>query len=512
MPKRIATPAVPKSLRDKAETQLKEMSPVNLSATDMARIHELHVHQVELEMQNAALLEANSALEAAHNRYLDLYDLAPVGYLTLTQEAKIAEINLTGIALFGIDREQLIQRPFAALLIKEDGDRWHLFFTALIKYGGNETAEFTLSPKCGDAITVRVDCLRVLRDDPVLAVHVALTNISDKKRDETRLREQEEFFRLIAENIDGFIAVLDSEGRRIYNSPSYARLFGERNLAGTDSFADIHPEDCERVKQAFCKTVATGVGQHLEYRFMMPDGRIRLMESRGGLIADCGSGANRVVVVANDVTERYEAEQKIHHLAFYDALTQLPNRLTLNDRLQQAMSASKRSNRYGAVMFLDLDNFKPANDQHGHGAGDQILVQAAARITGCVREIDTVARFGGDEFVVLLGELDAELAPSVSQASMVAEKIREAIAAPFSLQITLKNGSHIVREYHCTASIGIKMFLNHDNCEEEILRLADIAMYRAKKNGRNQISFHSDDAVNPEPPSTSLDAALDHSF
>ncbi len=496
MPKKIATPAGPKSLREKAEAQLKEMPPVNLSAPDMALMHQLQVHQVELEMQNAALIQANSSLEAAHNRYLDLYDLAPVGYLTLTQEAKIAEINLTGVALFGIDRDRLIQRPFAALLIKEDGDRWHQFFTALIRHGGNETGEFTIASQCGDAITVRVDCLRVLRDDPVLAVHVALTNISDKKRDEARLREQEEFFRLIAENIDGFIAVLDTEGRRIYNNPSYARLFGERNLAGTDSFADIHPEDYERVKQAFCETVATGVGQHLEYRFMMPDGRIRLMESRGGLIDDCG-GVNRVVVVANDVTERYEAEQKIHYLAFNDALTQLPNRLTLNDRLQQAMSASKRSNRYGAVMFLDLDNFKPVNDRYGHSAGDQLLVQAAARITGCVREIDTVARFGGDEFVVLLGELDADLELSVSQATMVAEKIREAIAAPYSLQVTLKNGSRTAMEHHCTASIGVEMFLNHDKCEEEIIRLADIAMYRAKEIGRNQICFHSDDVVQP---------------
>lgn len=493
MAKNSTNPAVPKSLREKAEAQLNEMSPINLSASDMALTHELRVHQVQLEMQNATLLQTNAALEASHSRYLDLYDLAPVGYLTLTQEAKIAEINLTGAALFAIERSQLIQRPFAALLVAEDGDRWQQFFTALLKHGGNEMAEFTLSQKCDEAISVRIDCLRVLRDDPGLAVHVALTNISEKKCAEARLREQKDFFRLIAENIDGFIAVLDTKGRRIYNNPSYARLFGKRDLVGSDSFGDIHPEDYEYVKQAFSKTLATGVGQQIKYRFLMPDGRIKMMESRGGVVNDSKGHVKRVIVISNDVTERQEAEQKIRRLAFYDPLTQLPNRLMLDERLQRAMSASKRSNRYGAVMFLDLDNFKPVNDQHGHGAGDQLLMQVAERITGCVREMDTVTRFGGDEFVVLLGELDTDLAVSVGQTTKVAEKIRQALAAPYSLKITVEEDSPTVVEHLCTASIGVKMFFKHECRQEEILRLADIAMYNAKDNGRNQIYFHPAD-------------------
>ena len=126
--------------------------------------------------------------------------------------------------------------------------------------------------------------------------------------------------------------------------------------------------------------------------------------------------------ITEDITERKEAEEHIHNFAFYDALTQLPNRRLLNDRLEQAKAASKRNGRYVAVMFLDLDNFKPLNDMHGHDVGDLLLIEAAHRITHCVREMDTVSRFGGDEFVVILGELDVDREPSIAYAGIVAEK------------------------------------------------------------------------------------------
>jgi diguanylate cyclase (GGDEF)-like protein/PAS domain S-box-containing protein len=187
-----------------------------------------------------------------------------------------------------------------------------------------------------------------------------------------------------------------------------------------------------------------------------------------------------------DITARKAAEAEIKHLAFYDALTQLPNRRLLQDRLTYAMASSKRSGRYGALMFLDLDNFKPLNDNYGHGAGDALLIEAAHRTINCVRETDTVARFGGDEFVVLLGELDTEKAPSAALAGAIAEKIRHALAQPYLLS------THEVErvEHHCTASIGVVLFFNHDSSTEDVLKWADMAMYQAKDSGRNAISFY----------------------
>jgi len=141
-------------------------------------------------------------------------------------------------------------------------------------------------------------------------------------------------------------------------------------------------------------------------------------------------------------------------------------------------------------MFLDLDNFKPLNDLHGHLAGDALLVEVASRLKKCVRETDTVARIGGDEFVVMLAQLNKDKAISKSEAALVAEKIRIALAEPYILKIS-ENSIHVV-EHHCTASIGVTLFLDHKKSQEDILKLADNAMYQAKDAGRNRIRFHDD--------------------
>jgi diguanylate cyclase (GGDEF)-like protein/PAS domain S-box-containing protein len=363
--------------------------------------------------------------------------------------------------------------------------------------GGSEAydVEFRMRHKDGHYLDILSRAF-ILRDEQGKAVRVSGANmdLTERKQMEEALREQEAFFRLIAENLEGFVVVLDTDGRRLYNSPSYARLLKDRKLAGTSSFGDIHPDDRERVISAFRETVASGEGQHLEYRFVMDDGAVCVLESRSGVIKDPQGRTKRVVVVSHDVTERRQVEAKIHHLAFHDALTHLPNRVTLNDRMRQAMAASKRSGCHAAVMFLDLDNFKPLNDAHGHEAGDLLLIEVANRLRTCVREMDTVARFGGDEFVVLLSSLDPDLAESVSQARRVAEKIRLILSEPYRLTLSQEGKADETVEHHCTASIGVALFLNHENSQDDILKWADAAMYRAKEAGRNLIRFHDSKA------------------
>lgn len=198
-----------------------------------------------------------------------------------------------------------------------------------------------------------------------------------------------------------------------------------------------------------------------------------------------------VAVVGVDITERKAMAEQVHQLAFYDALTGLPNRRLLDDRLRQAMAAGKRSGTLGAVMFLDLDNFKPLNDAHGHAVGDLLLKEVAKRLVACVREVDTVARFGGDEFVVLLAELDGDRRASTDHARAVAEKIRARLEAPYVLQVDSPEAAAQVSvvTHQSSASIGAVVFAGEEVTRHQILNWADTAMYEAKKAGRNTICF-----------------------
>jgi diguanylate cyclase (GGDEF)-like protein len=195
------------------------------------------------------------------------------------------------------------------------------------------------------------------------------------------------------------------------------------------------------------------------------------------------------VTVFCDITERKDHEAQIHSLAFYDALTQLPNRRLLIDRHAHAMTVSKRSGFYGAMMFLDLDNFKPLNDLYGHDVGDMLLQEVARRISSCVREMDTVARYGGDEFLVMLCELAANKTEAISQAGIIAEKIRAILNNPCALKIKRNGKNEEVIEHLCTSSIGVVLF-NHQSSTEDTIRWADIAMYQAKVAGCNSIRFY----------------------
>ena len=192
------------------------------------------------------------------------------------------------------------------------------------------------------------------------------------------------------------------------------------------------------------------------------------------------------VISHHNITARVLAEEEVHRLAFYDPLTNLPNRRLLMDRFKQAMASSNRSGQHGALMFLDLDHFKQLNDSLGHAMGDELLKQVAVRLQSCVREVDSVARFGGDEFVVLLEDLSIDCPQARSQAEIVAHKILNALGLPYTL------GDKI---YNSTPSIGAVVFLQDHETILELLRRADDAMYQSKAAGRNTVNFYTEPAI-----------------
>ncbi len=192
-----------------------------------------------------------------------------------------------------------------------------------------------------------------------------------------------------------------------------------------------------------------------------------------------------------DITERKAAENEIAQLAFYDQLTGLPNRRLLLDRLRHALAGSVRSNRSGALLFLDLDNFKTLNDTLGHDVGDQLLREAATRLSSCVRQSDTVARLGGDEFVIVLEDLEGpgEHHPAATQAEALAIKVQGLLNQPYLLDVAAYGDTINRRSHQCSSSVGIALFDGEPMSAEELMKRADTAMYQAKEAGRNALRF-----------------------
>lgn len=285
---------------------------------------------------------------------------------------------------------------------------------------------------------------------------------------------------------------LDIGPSKLYWSEECYRIFGipvgETITYGRFLHA-VHADDRVFVDQSW-QAALKGEPYDIEHRIVVA-GNIKWVREQAEMVFDEKGEFQGGIGVVQDISERKQMEEQVRQLAFYDALTKLPNRHLLNDRLNQAITASKRSDSYGALMFLDLDNFKPLNDQYGHIVGDLLLTEVAHRITHCVRELDTVARFGGDEFVVILAELEADKAESTLEALVVAEKIRAALSEPYLLISRHNEGEEGVIRHQCGASIGVVVFSSHDGNQDDIIKWADMAMYQAKEEGRNLIRFYN---------------------
>jgi diguanylate cyclase (GGDEF)-like protein/PAS domain S-box-containing protein len=284
--------------------------------------------------------------------------------------------------------------------------------------------------------------------------------------------------------LDAMPEMLFEVGRdgRIYDHhAARARLASgaTADLVGRSISEILPPLAAETFAAELERTERTGHAQGRQIELTTPEGR-RWFELSASRKAVGSLQAPRFIVLLRDITSAKAAEDAIQHLAFYDQLTGLANRRLLIDRLRQALATGARSGRQGALLFLDLDNFKSLNDTLGHDFGDLLLQQVAQRLRSCVREGDTVARFGGDEFVVMLEGLSAEATDAAEQAQAVCDKIFQVLNRPYDL------GG---REYHNSPSIGLTLFRQHDQAVEDLLKQADIAMYQAKKAGRNTARF-----------------------
>lgn len=274
---------------------------------------------------------------------------------------------------------------------------------------------------------------------------------------------------------------------RIHELPVQAEL--PQGQAAIDlSVACYAPLDRERVLKAFARCIQEGVPFDLECRFTTTRQRPLWIRTQGQAEVRDGKVVKVVGYIA-DITERKKMEEEIRNMAYFDPLTALPNRRMLIDRLQHAMAGGARSGHYGALIYLDLDNFKPLNDTHGHAAGDLLLIEVAQRLLGCVRQTDTVARTGGDEFVVVLNDLSADADTAAAECQRISAKILAALSAPYVLSLAHGASPAQVVEHRCSASVGATLFKGEALYWQDLMKKADAAMYQAKAAGRNRVQF-----------------------
>jgi len=306
------------------------------------------------------------------------------------------------------------------------------------------------------------------------------------------LERQKALLRSILDSAPDLIFIKDIKGVYLGCNKEMSRLLdrSESELIGKTDYDLFDAATAYKHFSHDREVLKSGMTVHYEEQVCYPNGRKIQVDTLKTPFQTQHGTILGVVGISRDISERKKAEEEIHTLAFYDALTKLPNRRLLLDRLKQVRMASKRSGRFAALMFIDLDNFKPLNDTHGHDVGDILLIEVAQRITSCVRQSDTVSRFGGDEFIVMLNELTANKESSLLQAGVIAEKIRSTLAAPYHLSVAQKDSTAAESvEHHCTSSIGVVLFIDHEAAHDDLIKWADMAMYQAKEAGRNRIQF-----------------------
>ena len=426
-------------------------------------------------------LRLNLRLRQSEEGYRILHEASPMAILAWDRHRRITAWNPQAAAIFGWTAEEAIGRDIFDFMIPPDQV---------------EQVEEILSHLQSSPVPLksrnwnlthegkRILCEwqnSLLRDaSGQLAGAIALArDITDQQRVEAALKASEQRFRLLAENAFDVIWIADLNGRFSFISPSVERLRGYTvaEAMQQNTLETLQPEAVEEVKTAMAHLQQSGelLKQHWEIDQPCKDGSSISTEVIVNVIRDERGRPQEIFGITRDITERKRLEARLLSMAHYDALTGLPNRVLFFDRLEQAVKQAQREAQRFELLFIDLDGFKAANDRHGHDFGDQVLCEVARRLLKHVRQSDTVARMGGDEFTVILNHLHSD-----DNGEMIVRQILESLAQPYRLQ---------GREARLSASIGISLYPDHATESEQLLKLADSAMYQVKHGGKNAYAY-----------------------
>jgi diguanylate cyclase (GGDEF)-like protein/PAS domain S-box-containing protein len=414
------------------------------------------------------------ALRSSELRHRLLFERNLAGVYHNTIDGRMIDCNDALAEMLGYESKSEFLNMNARDLYFDSSER-DVFVERILSSGGMRSVEICLRRKDGRPIWL-LESVHLLDSDGggPRVLEGTLIDITDRKLTETALRDSEARYRLMAENSTDLIARTTARGVLVYASDAVRSLLGYEpsEIVGHSVLEYIDPDDHHIVRR---HTEGIGLGntaRTYSYRARRKDGTFVWFETTSRPIESSKEGGiDEIVSVSRDISERRRAEEQIEYQAYHDALTGLPNRLLFRDRLTIALAHAKRQERPLAVMFLDLDRFKLVNDTLGHSFGDELLRVVAARLRSVLREGDTIARMGGDEFTVLLGDLR-----SADDAAKTAQKLLDTVAYPVTVE------GH---ELYVTTSIGIALFPNDGDNAEALLKSADTAMYRAKDAGRS---------------------------
>lgn len=420
---------------------------------------------------------SQKAQQESQESYRQLFENSMDGViLGRAEDGAIFAINRAACDMLGRSEEEVIRGGRKIFLDMEDPRVTRLF--AQRARDGFVRGEMNFLRADGKPFECEVSSVLYKGADGKLLASTLFRNVSARKRAEAELRIAASAF----ESHEG-IFVCDAEWTILRVNRAFTKITGyteeetlgksPRQLLGTE-----HSDSTFYIEMA--KSLhETGIW-HGEVWDRNKDGSVYPVWLIVTALKGEDGEVTHYVTTMTEISDRKKAEEEIRHLAFYDSLTSLPNRRLLLDRLGQALNTSSRHKRKGALLYLDLDNFKVLNDTRGHDMGDQLLKQVAQRLVSCVREGDTVARLGGDEFVVMLLDLDEDSYAAAAQVEIVGEKIQEALNQPYHL-------GHLT--FLSTPSIGVTLFGEQKESTEELLKRADLAMYEAKAAGRNTMRF-----------------------
>ncbi|HYC35334.1 MAG TPA: EAL domain-containing protein [Usitatibacter sp.] len=426
--------------------------------------------------------QLEAATHESNERLRAVIEAAPLAIVARDRERRVIIWNPSAERMFGW-KESEVLGTVASIVpepLREETERLRLRARAGETIWIEETQRMARDGRLLD-VSLTMSPLHGA-DGSVEGTMVMIADISRRKQAEAALRQSEAQLRLAMEAAQLGMWYWECDTDRFDYSEGLGTLFGRpRDAAPVDYRVlqeAMHAEDRELFQATFRHALRQGSDFMLDYRVVWPDGSVHWVANRGQVHRGSDGRAQRVIGVAMDITERKLAEQRIAHMAHHDALTGLPNRVLLRDRIGQAIAHAHRAGRQIAVLFIDLDRFKTINDSLGHQFGDRLLQSVASRILVCVREGDTVARVGGDEFVIVIPGID-----QASDASVVATKILEVLGHAFHL-----HGNDV----HVAGSIGISLYPSDGTDAETLMRHADTAMYHAKDSGRANFQFFTE--------------------